>query len=553
VTTRSTQLLVIGGGATGLGIAWDACLRGLSVTIVEQGDLGQGTSGRYHGLLHSGGRYVLSDPASAADCRRENSLLRRLIPHAIEPTGGFFVSTTTDSPEYAAEWLAAGRMLGLPIEEISAAAALRREPLLSPRLTRVFEVQDAALDSFELLHALARGVSQAGGTVLLRHRVSGLVPHGAGLLARIVSLGDEAAFQLEAQFVVNAAGPFAGAVAAMAGAHLPLALGKGTMVAMASRLTHTVLNRCKPPHDGDVIVPVGTVCVLGTTDVPVRSPTDLAMEPWEIDLLLSEGQILIPTVRRHRALRAWAGIRALYRPPADSASHPGGDSASHPGGDSASYPGGDSASYPGGDSASYPGGDPGGEAAATGELAHKILAEVDTLNQMSQEMLDLAAIESGRQVIRLVAVPLQEIVAVPLERLREQAARQGVNLRAEIPTGLSVLADRDQAARAILNVLHNAVKFTPKGGSVSLTAAADPDGEHVILTVSDEGPGIAPAELGRIFERFFRGDQARGTPGTGLGLAITRHILQAHGGDVWAENRTPPASGAVVRLRFLTG
>ena len=233
----------------------------------------------------------------------------------------------------------------------------------------------------------------------------------------------------------------------------------------------------------------------------------------------------------------------------DRASH----SASHPGGDSASHPGGDSASYPGGDSASYPGGDPGGEAAATGELAHKILAEVDTLNQMSQEMLDLAAIESGRQVIRLVAVPLQEIVAVPLERLREQAARQGVNLRAEIPTGLSVLADRDQAARAILNVLHNAVKFTPKGGSVSLTAAADPDGEHVILTVSDEGPGIAPAELGRIFERFFRGDQARGTPGTGLGLAITRHILQAHGGDVWAENRTPPASGAVVRLRFLTG
>ena len=316
MTTRSTQLLVIGGGATGLGIAWDACLRGLSVTIVEQGDLGQGTSGRYHGLLHSGGRYVLSDPAAAVDCRRENATLRRLIPHAIEPTGGFFVSTTSDSPEYAAEWLAAGRRLDLPIEEISAEAALQREPLLTPRLTRVFEVQDAALDSFELLHALARGVAQAGGTVLLRHRVSGLVPHGGGLLARIVSLGDESAVQLEAQFVVNAAGPFAGAVAAMAGAHLPLALGKGTMVAMASRLTHTVLNRCKPPHDGDIIVPVGTVCVLGTTDVPVRSPTDLAMEPWEIDLLLSEGQVLIPTVRRHRALRAWAGIRALYRPPA---------------------------------------------------------------------------------------------------------------------------------------------------------------------------------------------------------------------------------------------
>ena len=88
---------------------------------------------------------------------------------------------------------------------------------------------------------------------------------------------------------------------------------------------------------------------------------------------------------------------------------------------------------------------------------------------------------------------------------------------------------------------------------MSLTAAADPDGEHVVLQVSDEGPGIAPADLGRIFERFFRGDQARGTPGTGLGLAITRHILQAHGGDAWAENRIPPANGAVIHLRFLTG
>jgi glycerol-3-phosphate dehydrogenase len=163
-------------------------LRGLSVTIVEQGDLGQGTSGRYHGLLHSGGRYVLSDPISAVDCRRENELLRRLAPHAIEPTGGFFVSTAADSPEFADDWLAACRALELPVEEITPAAALRREPLLTPRIGRVFAVQDASLDSFELLHALARGVGEAGGTILLRHRVAGLLPHREGLLARIVSL-----------------------------------------------------------------------------------------------------------------------------------------------------------------------------------------------------------------------------------------------------------------------------------------------------------------------------------------------------------------------------
>jgi len=319
VTTLSSDLLVIGAGATGLGVAWDATLRGLSVTVVEQGDLGQGTSGRYHGLLHSGARYVVSDPASAADCARENEVVRRLVPHAVEPTGGYFLSTDDDPPDYVDRWLAGCRGAGVAVEELDPAQVMRQEPLVTPRLARAFAVSDAALDSFELLHALARGVRASRGSVLLRHRVTGLVPHGGGMLARIVSLRDEVALQLAAPWVVNAAGPFVGVVAAMAGVHLPLALGKGTMVAMTSRLTQTVLNRCKPPHDGDIIVPVGTVCVLGTTDVPVRAPTDLTIEPWEIDLLIREGQALIPTLRRHRPLRAWAGVRALYRPADDRA------------------------------------------------------------------------------------------------------------------------------------------------------------------------------------------------------------------------------------------
>jgi signal transduction histidine kinase len=185
------------------------------------------------------------------------------------------------------------------------------------------------------------------------------------------------------------------------------------------------------------------------------------------------------------------------------------------------------------------------------ELAGRVLDEVQTLNQMSQEMLDLAAIESGRQVIRLVPTALEEVVSEPVGRMQEQAARQGVRLIDETPSGWSILADRDQAARAILNVLHNAVKFTASGGNVTLTAAEEAGQEHIDLLITDDGPGIAPADLKRIFERFYRGDQARGTPGTGLGLAITRHILRAHGGEAWAENRVPPQSGAIFHLRFL--
>ncbi len=120
----------------------------------------------------------------------------------------------------------------------------------------------------------------------------------------------------------------------------------------------------------------------------------------------------------------------------------------------------------------------------------------------------------------------------------------------DVPADLEVLADTDQAVRAVGNVLHNAIKFSPAGGVVEIRGRLDDGGELVTLSVADEGPGIPPEELERIFERFFRGDRSRGTPGTGLGLAIVRHVLRAHGGEAWAEDRRPPQRGAVLFLRF---
>lgn len=315
MTSLSTQLLVLGGGATGLGIAWDACLRGLKVVLVEQGDIGQGTSGRYHGLLHSGGRYVVSDPVSARDCAAENAVLRRLASHTIEDTGGFFAAAPGDPPDFADLWLEGCRHAGVPATEISATEACRREPLLNPRLQRVFAVQDASLDSFDLLHALVHAIRSAGGQVWLRHRVDGLLREGDRVSGAIVRpSGSTDTRTVHAEMVVNATGPWARETARLAGLDIPMALGKGAMVAMATRLVNTVVNRLKPPADGDIIVPVGTVAVLGTTDVPVDRPTDLHIDPWEIDLLLAEAEMLIPDISHHRPLRAWAGIRPLFRP-----------------------------------------------------------------------------------------------------------------------------------------------------------------------------------------------------------------------------------------------
>ncbi|MFV1859950.1 MAG: sensor histidine kinase [Anaerolineales bacterium] len=184
------------------------------------------------------------------------------------------------------------------------------------------------------------------------------------------------------------------------------------------------------------------------------------------------------------------------------------------------------------------------------ELANKMAIEVDALQQMTEEMLDLAAIESGMQVVRLVDVPLWDLAMETMVRQRDQAARKAIQIAMDVDEGLKVLADPKQAGRAILNVLNNAVKFTPEGGEIRIQGEHDSEQDMVILTVIDTGPGIPPAELGRIFERFYRIDGSQHSPGTGLGLAISHHIMRAHAGRIWAENQKPPKRGAVFHLAF---
>ncbi len=307
------DVLVIGGGATGGGTALDLALRGLRVILVERADLTDGTSGRYHGLLHSGGRYAVRDPESARECIEENRVLRKVVPHGIEDTGGFFVQTPEDDPKYAEQWIAACRNCGIPTEEISPAQALKEEPMLNPAIRRVFRVPDAACDSFDILTALGAAIQEHGGQVLTYHEVVGLrVEAGRVMGATVRSRRSGEERFIPAAMVVNAAGAWAGQIAAMAGCPLTVRPSKGTMVAMAYRFVNTIINRLHKPGDGDILVPVGTVAVIGTTSVNVSDPNDTSVEPWEVQRMLDEGEKLVPGFSQARALRAWAGVRPLY-------------------------------------------------------------------------------------------------------------------------------------------------------------------------------------------------------------------------------------------------
>lgn len=175
-------------------------------------------------------------------------------------------------------------------------------------------------------------------------------------------------------------------------------------------------------------------------------------------------------------------------------------------------------------------------------LYEKINTEVNALEQMSQELLDLAQIESGQAVVRLVPVSVRELVEATVSRLQPQAVRKQQGLTIHVGEDLVALADTEQLSRALGNLVHNAIKFTPDGGSIRL-AAHRKDGD-IVVAVTDNGPGIAAADQPRVFERFFRGDRARlRQSGTGLGLAIAKHVVEAHGGRIWVESEGIPGRG----------
>ena len=312
------DVLVIGGGSTGVGVARDAALRGFSTVLVERRDLADGTTGRFHGLLHSGGRYAVKDPSAARECIGENVILRRTAADCIEDTGGLFVSTPFDDPEYGDLFLEGCKATGVPAEEIPVAEALRREPRINPEIRRAFLVPDAALDPWKLVWGCARSAEGDGATILPYHRVLDLELDGERVVgARVLSERSGVELRIHAKVVVNAAGAWAGQIADFAHCKVNVRAGMGLMIAMNHRLVNMCVNRCKRPADGDILLPLRTACVIGTTDVFVPDPDQTEIRQPDIDLLLDEGEKLVPGFRQARALHAWAGVRPLFEDKSD--------------------------------------------------------------------------------------------------------------------------------------------------------------------------------------------------------------------------------------------
>ena len=308
------QVIIIGAGASGAGLARDLALRGVDCLLLERGDVNAGASGRNHGLLHSGARYAVVDPRAAAECAREGAIIKRILPQCVDDCGGLFVAVPGDDPDYISAFPEYCAAAGVGCRAVDPVAARALEPALARDITAVYAVPDASVDPFMLSLENVADAQRHGGRFLRRHEATGFERDGRHLRAvrvRNTETGETAVYA-GLQFVI-AAGGWSGRVAALAGCRADLLLSKGTLLVTQSRLTKRVINRLRGPGDGDILVPGGSVSILGTTSVPVADPDDNTPTIAEVDANLSEALPLLPGLATTPFRRAYAGIRPLVR------------------------------------------------------------------------------------------------------------------------------------------------------------------------------------------------------------------------------------------------
>jgi glycerol-3-phosphate dehydrogenase len=310
-----TQVLIIGGGITGTGLARDLALRGVPCVLAEQWDINAGASGSNHGLLHSGARYVANDPSAARECREEGDLLKDLGPHCIEKTGGLFVAVEGDDEHYVADFPTLCSRCGIPVHALDVKEARELEPALSERLIAAYRVEDATIDPFKLSLENMWQAQDLGAVLLRNTRVVGFKRDGKrieSVTLREARTGDEKVIRVEQ--VVNATGAWAGEVAARAGLTIDMLYSKGTLLVTLDRITRHVVNRLRPPSNADILVPGGTVSLLGTTSVRMHSLDQVYPIVEEVDLIVDEESAMVPLLASTRYLRAYAGVRPLVGP-----------------------------------------------------------------------------------------------------------------------------------------------------------------------------------------------------------------------------------------------
>lgn len=306
------RVVVIGGGGTGAAVAHDFSLRGARVTLVERGELTSGTTGRHHGQLHSGARYAVGDTEIARECMQEVRILQNIAPESMEMNYGLFLAVDEIGEFYGERFAEGLDRAGIPHRRLEAQEARRYEPGISLKTRFAYLVPDGTLDAYRLPLQFFASAASRGAIIRNFTRATSIETEAGRVVAVLVydhrSRREE---RLAADVVVNAAGPWAGMVAALAGVALAITPAPGTMVALKKRRCNMVVSRMGPPSDGDILVPQRGLSIIGSTQWQTRDPDDIATPPEDIRLLIGRGAELLPEIAEAQYHAAWTAVRPL--------------------------------------------------------------------------------------------------------------------------------------------------------------------------------------------------------------------------------------------------
>ena len=307
------RIIVIGGGATGCGVARDLVLRGYNTTLVESGNLGSGTSSRSHGMLQSGARDGVTDTSFAAECYRERNIISKIFPEAVDLIGGLFISLLNDPEDYPEQFLKCCETAKIPTNEISISEVLKSENELSKNISRAFCVPDALIYPSKLFGLLAKEIRAYGGKILTNHEVVS-IKETNGVANSIVVSHNEVKTKIECDGIINAAGPWASKVAKLINQNVELQLTRGCGIFFTGQLVKKAINRCRIPNNNDIMCPSGEESLWGTTSEVVYDPDTPETRPDEVIELIQGAQELFPNIKNYKSFRTWSGVRPLVKP-----------------------------------------------------------------------------------------------------------------------------------------------------------------------------------------------------------------------------------------------
>jgi glycerol-3-phosphate dehydrogenase len=305
-------VVVIGGGFTGAAVSHDLALRGLKAVLVERGEVMSGTSGRCHCLLHSGGRYCVKDQEAGVECIEENLILRKIMPHALELNDGLFIAITDSDMEYKPKFIAGCEACGIEYQELTAEEALALEPNINPQVKAAVRVPDGVFEALRYGLAFLATARKNGADIRPYTEVMDLLKDGQGNVkgVQVRNRVSGEVYDIRADVVVSATGPWAGDVAAMAGASVPIVPTPGVMVSMNERVVNMVVNRLNKSSDGDIIVPQRRTSIIGTTSWEVEHADYIPVLEDHVQKMLKCGGELAPSILKAEV----RGVFAVARP-----------------------------------------------------------------------------------------------------------------------------------------------------------------------------------------------------------------------------------------------